>query len=114
MPKKYKKVVQTLWYKKSPYTARTILKTTPLRKTVLSQLTTTTRRECSQICSCKRGDSVLCFLSVLELQDFRWRMLTRELKKKAPTLLSVLHTAAESKCFLPPEAIVGMATSMLL
>ncbi len=29
-PKKYKKVVKTLRYKNSPYTARTILKTTPL------------------------------------------------------------------------------------
>ena len=114
MPKKYKKVVQSIRYKHSPYTARTVLKTTPLRKAVVSQLASTIKRECSQLCSRNHGDSVLRFLSVLELRDFKWKMLIRELKKKAPTLLRVLRAAAESKRFLPSESIVGMAASMLL
>ena len=110
MSKKYKKVVQSIRYKHSPYTARTVLKTTPLRKAVVSQLASTIKRECSQLCS-RHGDSVLRFLSVLELRDFKWKMLIRELKKKAPC---VLRAAAESKRFLPSESIVGMAASMLL
>ena len=114
MPKKYKKVVQTIRYKDSPHMARTILKTTPLRKAIISQLASTIKRECRQMCSCKHGDSVLRFLSVLELHDFKWKRLTRELKKKAPTLLTLLRAAAESKKFLPSKSIVGMASSMFL
>ena len=63
------------------------------------------------MCSCNHGDSVLWLLSVLELKDFSWNTLLRELKKKAPTLLQLL-TAASSRraCFNP--GIVGMAASL--
>ena len=114
IPKKYKKVVQTLRYKNSPYTATTILKNYTFKEGCCFTACIHQKEECRQMCSRKHGDSVLRFLSVLELRDFKWKMLTQELKKKAPTLLTLFRAAAESKKFLSSDSIVGMAASMIL
>ena len=113
VPKKYKKMVQSIRYRHSPYTIRTILKSSPLKQTVISQLTTTIRRECAAMCSRNHGDSVLRLLTVLELKDFSWKSVLRELKRRAPTLLQVLTAAASSRTRSNP-GIVGMAASLLL
>ena len=113
--KKYKRVVNSLRYKRSPYTAACFLKATPLKEAVIDQVATTIRRECAQVCSRNRGDSCLRVLSgtAQELKDFRWRMLRRELKKKAPTLLRLLEVAASGRTQFDPT-IVGMVAALLL
>lgn len=113
VPRKYKKMVQSIRYRHSPYTVRTMLKASPLKRTVISQLSTTIRRECAAMCSRNHGDSVLRLLSVLELKDFSWNTLLQELKKEAPTLLQLL-TAASSRHACTNPGIVGMAASLLL
>ena len=113
VPRKYKKMVQSIRYRHSPYTVRAMLKSSPLKRSVISQLATTIRRECVAMCSRNHGDSVLRLLSVLELKDFSWNTLLQELKKKAPTLLQLL-TAASSRHACINPGIIGMAASLLL
>ena len=106
-------MVQSIRYRHSPYTVRAMLKSSPLKHSVISQLATTIGRECVAMCSRNHGDSVLRLLSVLELKDFSWNTLLQELKKKAPTLLQLL-TAASSRHACINPGIIGMAASLLL
>ena len=68
---KYKPLVMSTRYKKSPYTARTILhpKTT-LRNATLAQVNRLVKREVHLICSRKHGDSVLRLSDMNAVKSF--------------------------------------------
>lgn len=93
--KKYKRLVMSTRYKKSPYTARVMLRPhTTLRLATLNQVNHVVRREIRKICSRKSGDSVLRLSkNIAAITGFSWGPVIRELKLHAPTLLAIIRSA---------------------
>lgn len=61
----------------------------------MKHVTTVVDRECQQLCK-KKPASVLRVKSIDQLKSFSWDAVITELKKRAPTLLSILIAAAQS------------------
>ena len=92
----YKRIAKTLRYKQAAYTARACLKLPAVRAEALKHITAAVKRECQHLCLRKPSPSILRVKSVDKLKSFSWHAVTQELKQRAPTLLSVLQTAAQS------------------
>ncbi len=114
--------MQSTWYKRSPYTIRTLSRAPSLQKALMKHLQQQIQKECKQICSRKYGDSVLRlppaklkdFLHSSKLKGFQWREISHELKKKAPTLYGILRAACTKDGEEPNLLLLGMAASVLL
>ena len=112
VPSKFKKVVQSTRYKKSPYTARTAIRTPALHRRLVRLVAKKISRECKQISSKKH--STLLRLSPSKVKSFNWKVLQRELNRHTPTLLTVLQAASTGQLSKPNPRIVGMAAAALL
>ena len=112
---KYKPLVMSTRYKKSPYTARTILhpKTT-LRNATLAQVNRLVKREVHLICSRKHGDSVLRLSDMNAVKKFSWGTILRELRLESPTLYSFLRAVLFKHKHRVHHRSVGMCASLLL
>ena len=102
-------------YKKSPYTARTMLRpSTTLNIATLKQVNRLVRREVHSMCSRKYGDSVLRLSSLHAITNFSWGSLLRELQLQAPTLYSFLRAVLLKRGCKVHRHSVGMSATMLL
>lgn len=96
-------------YKKSPYTAKVMLKaSTSLRSATLKQVHQAILKEFCTICSRKHGDSTLRLSTV-----FSWGPVITELKAHAPTLYSIIQ-AALAKHGKVKDFAVGVNASSIL
>lgn len=109
---KYKKLVMSTRYRKSPYTARVMLKS--LRMPTLVQVNRSVRQEIKRICSRKSGDSVLRLSSILAVTNFSWGPVMKELKLQAPTMYSLINSALSSRKCKAKKSAVGVNASILL
>lgn len=101
-------------YNKSPYTARTLLRSSPLKGTVIKEITCIVRREVHQLCSTKYGASVLRDTTSTSLTHFSWKPFLSELQSRAPTLYAVIKSATEKpRKGLNPSAICVAAALIL-
>lgn len=107
----FKSLVKTTRFKKPKYTARTLFKSDTIRKATMQEVLRAIRNECELLCKHSSPPSHFMTSSVKRLANFKWRDVLDELQAKAPTLLSVLQTAARRPNVVP--AIV-MAASILL
>lgn len=85
---RFKKMVQSVRYKSSPYTARTFAKAPTLRRALVKVLCKHITRECAALSSMKigkSGKSALQLKSPEQLKTFQWALVENE--KKAPVLL---------------------------
>ena len=89
VPQKYKRLVMSTRYRKSPYTARVALRN-PLRETTVKQVCKLINREVLQLCKRNESDSFFRFGHIASLQNFSWKPLSQELSRKAPTLYATL------------------------
>ncbi len=114
---RFKPFVQSVRYKHSPYTIRTIARTPSLQRALMKQVQRQIRIECRRICSTRQGDSTLRLHNnnvEEELKSFKWKQISKELKKKAPTLYGSLSAACAKEGVEPRPMSVGMAASVLL
>ena len=107
----FKSLVKTTRYKKLKYTARTLFKSEGIHRATMGEALRAIQAECELLCKRAPSPSQLRTAPVRRLEQFRWDEVEQELTAKAPTLLSVLQTAAGSEATTP--AIV-MATAILL
>lgn len=107
----FKSLVKTARYKKLKYTARRLFKSEGMHEATMGEVLRVIRTECELLCKRAPSPSQLRTSSVDSLAQFRWDEVEQELSTKAPTLLSVLRTAARSEATNP--AIV-MAAAILL
>ena len=110
---KYKKLVVSTRYNKSPYTARTMLRS-PLRMTMVKQVHRIIRREMHQLCSTKYGGSFLRGLSAHAITTFSWKPVVAELKMRAPVLYSLLKAAIVRPRQKVSVSAIGIAASVML
>lgn len=110
IPKRYTNMVMSTRYRKSPYTARVALKS--LRGATLVEICKEVKKEVKTIASRKDGDSLLR-LGQLQMSQFSWKPIVKELRRDAPVLFSVLSTAL-SKNGNVKLADVGITASILL
>ena len=102
----FKSLVKTTRYKKLKYTARTLFKSEGMHRATMGEVLRAIQAECELLCKRAPSPSQLRTAPV-----HRWDEVEQELTAKAPTLLSVLQTAAGSEATTP--AIV-MAAAILL
>ena len=86
---RYKRLVTSTQYNKSPYTARTVLSSS-LRGSVVKQVQHVVRKEIHQMCSVRYGASLLRNLSTEALTRFRWKPF-------------VMQTESMCTCFVWPD-----------
>lgn len=111
---KYKRLVMSTRYNKSPYTARVMLCSSPLRGMTVKQICCVVRREVHQLCSTKYEASILRNTSPVALTTFSWRPVIAELKLHAPVLYAVVKAAiGRPKKKVDPSAI-GIAAAIML
>ena len=110
VPSKFKRLVQSTRYKKSPYTAQTAVRTPALHHRLVKLIAKKVRKECAVISSRKHNSYLR--LSVAKLKSFSWESVESELKQHAPTLLSVLKATTQSS--KGNSKIAGMAAAVLL
>lgn len=115
--KRFRQVVESTRYKSSPYIARTVFRAPSLRRALLRQMTKVIRQECVSLCSKKGQRSVLRRHSAIDVKTFRWKAVSCELKRIAPTLYHALKAA----CFHPRKKrltsarrVLPMAAALLL
>lgn len=118
--RKYKRLVMSTRYKKSPYTARVMLNCqSTLRQTTISEVNQSVRQEIQRICArTEEGDSILRSISnVNSLTHFSWKSILAELKMHTPTLYTLLRGALmkrrDSHLQVPYHAL-GMTACVLL
>ena len=118
--RKYKRLVMSTRYKKSPYTARVMLnRQTTLRQATISEVNQSVRQEIRRICArTEEGDSILRSISnVNSLTHFSWKSILAELKMHTPTLYTLLRGAL-MKCqdshLQVPHHALGMTACVLL
>ena len=115
---KYKRLVMSTRYKRSPYTAKTVLRQQSLRAATLTEVYRTVQHEIHSICMRKYGDSVLRLLrnasNSSKVCNFSWVELLKEFKTKAPTLMSFVRAALARRGRKVPRYAVGACVSVLL
>ena len=112
---KYKRLVMSTRYKKSPYTARVMLRPqSSLRVTELQQLCNSMRREVHKICSRKHGDSILRSISSASVTHFSWQSILQEIKSRAPTLYFLIKSIISKQEKQLPQFTVGIIAGVLL
>ena len=112
---KYKPLVMSTRYKKSPYTARAIfhLKST-LKSATIVQVKQLVKREVHFLCSRKHGDSVLRLSDTSAITKFTWGSILRELHQESPTLYAFLRAVLFRRKRKLHLRNVGMSACMLL
>ena len=111
----YKRIVNTMRYKRESYTARKILKSPTFCDATIQELMRTIRNECATLCKKTPSPSYLRVGTINDLFQFDWEPLLQELQEKAPLLMSVLKAASERSNRKPADvAVVGMAAAILL
>lgn len=112
---KYKKLVMSTRYKRSPYTARVLLHSrTSLRAATLKEVERSISREVHNICSRKHGSSVLRSSTNAAITHFNWSHVIREVKAQAPTLHSLIKSAISRRGKRLHESAIGMTSAVLL
>ena len=98
-------------YKRSPYTAKTVLRQQSLRAATLTEVYRTVQHEIHSICMRKYGNSVLRLLrnasNSSKVCNFSWVELLKEFKTKAPTLMSFVRAALARRGRKVPRYAVG-------
>ena len=113
-----KRLVESTRYKKSPYTARTALRTSSIRKPVITNIRKSVARECARLCKHAKGssNSTLKGSSSEKLKTLDTKNVAKRLKKSAPIIYSVL----KSTCTRPrtksrsKRNMLTMAAALLL
>ncbi len=75
---RFKRLVQSTRYKRSPYVARTALRTPVLRRPVVSDIRKVVARECVRLCQKKRGGSLFRLRSISGLKAYSMKDLKSE------------------------------------
>lgn len=101
-------------YNKSPYTARSMLRSSPLRRTTVKHICWRIQKEIQKICSTKFGDSVLRDTSVAAVTRFSWKPLLEELKEHAPTLYAIIRAALRRAKRKVEHSAIGIVASTIL
>lgn len=101
-------------YNKSPYTARAMLRCSPLRNNTLKQIEKVVMKEVHQLCSMKYGSSVLRNTSPIAVTNFSWKPVVAELKRQAPVLYSIVKAGiGRSKKSVDPRTIATTLAVLL-
>ena len=122
MKSKYKRLVLSTRYNKSPYTSRVVLRSTPLRRNTINNVSGILKNEAHQLCTTKHGSSILRNTSSKDLTSFTWKQVVHEQKLCAPVLYKFLKAVVvrKGKCVAKPRikkkgaSSVGIAASVLL
>ena len=115
MLSKYKRLVLSTRYNKSPYTARVMLsKTGSLHLAAQKQICRNICREVHLLCSIKNGGSILRNTSPAALANFSWKLFIAELKSQAPTLYAIVKSAVTKPQKSPNLNSVGIIAAVLL
>ena len=110
---RYKRLVSSTRYNKSPYTAHTVLSSS-LRESVVKQVQHVVRKGIHQMCSVKYGASLLRNLSTEALTSFRWKPFVMELKVRASVLYALIKAAVTRPKMKPGLSSIGIAASVML
>ena len=112
--------MRTLRLKRTQYSVRTLLKSTPLRDEVIQNVCTAIQTECKSLCRAgprpvAGTTSLLRKTSVADMKTFTWQRLLLFIGKQAPVLLAIVKTAVEKS----PNggfniAAAGMAIAIML
>ena len=122
---KYKRLVISTRYNKSSYTSRVVLRSTPLRKNTINNISGILKKEAHQLCTTKHGSSILRKTASKDLTLFTWKKIVHELKLCAPVLYKFLKAVivrkqkGAQKKFLKKQkyrstSSVGIAASIML
>lgn len=111
---KYKRLVMSTRYNMSPYTARTMLRSSPLRRTTVKQICRVIQREVHQLCSIKYGASVLRDTSPAAISTFSWKPFIAELKLHAPCLYAVVKAAIGRPKKTADSSAIGISAAVML
>lgn len=102
-------------YKKSPYTARVMLRPlTSLRAATLSQVHLAVQREVHNLCLRRCGDSGFRLSEPSSVTKFSWVHIVDELKALAPVLYSFIRASLAKRGRIVPKSAVGICASVLL
>lgn len=107
--------MQSTRYKKSPYTAKAALKTSSIRKPVITSIRKVVARECAKLCKRSKNSS-LRGSSCGKLKSFNCKDVSKQLKKDAPVLYSVMKSACKRPRLKgrTKRNVLTMAASLLL
>ena len=94
---KYKRLVMSTRYNKSPYTSQVVLRSTPLRRNTINNVSRILKKEAHQLCTIKHGASIIRNTSPTDLTSFSWKQIIHELKLSAPTLYKFLKAVVIRK-----------------
>ena len=109
---RYKQLVMSTRYNKSPYTARTLLRGLSLRKTTVQELCRVICREIHQLSSIKYGASILRDSSPSTVTIAK--PIVAELKSNAPVLYTVIKAAIGSPAKIAKPSQIGIAAYFYL
>ncbi len=93
----FKDVVKSARYRHSLYTARTVMKSKPLKDAKLVEVSRIVASETKGLCRRSKSPSCLRDCSINHLTSFNWELLISELASRAPTLMQILNAAANEK-----------------
>lgn len=112
---KYKRLVMSTRYNKSPYTARVMTHNSHLRWRTVRNVCCIIRREVHKLCSTKHGECILRNTSSAAVTSFSWMPVVTELRTRAPVLYAVIKAiiAKQQKTTVHPSTIGTGAAVML-
>ena len=110
---KYKRLVMSTRYNKSPYTTRVMLKS-PLKISTISVACRQLQREVHHLCTTKHISSVLRDTSTYKPTSFSWRPILSEAKLRVLLVYSFVKAMLTKQCSTPIQARIGTAIAVLL
>ncbi len=108
---RFKRMVQTLRYKKSPYTARSVVRTPGIRRHLVTIICKDVQRECETLTA---RSGTIGRAAAGDLKLFEWKTMEQEMMETAPTLLAVLKSACATRRSPVDMRKVYMAAAVLL
>lgn len=110
---KFKSIVQAIRYKRSPYVARTALRRNTIRKPVINNVINLMAKECIRL---SRKQSIFRIGTVEKIKALKMSDVTRELRKKAPILYTIVKRACTRRRAMKKSNlnVATMAAALLL
>ena len=110
---KYKRLVISTRYNKSPYTARVMLRS-PLKGSTMLVACRQLQRETHLLCTTKHISSILRRTSTDKLKAFSWKPILSEAKLRMPLVYSFLKAMLMKRGSMSIQARIGIAIAVLL
>lgn len=112
---RFKRLVQATRYKKSPYVARTALRGKTIRKPIISNILKLISKECIRLCRKKGENTIFRLSSMSALKKLKVTDFTKELRRRAPILYTVVKRACtRSRAKIKKSNVATIAAALLL